>query len=127
MAGEEHRDLAFLSGTAGPALDAVRRPQRLEELAGTMAAQILHEPVVGKDLHLIVRECDGEESVGLLRCRRRRPISAPRRARAALARAVVAVGDVQRGNRRERGDERGAFGPATRHNVCRTPSGASKS
>ena len=43
----------------------MRLTDRLDQLSrARVGAQILHEPVVGQDLHLVMGERDGQEGVG---------------------------------------------------------------
>ena len=71
--------------------------------AGVAPAEILDGAVVGQDLHLVVGERDGDEGAGFAASPSPPQLGArPRRARGAM----MAVGDVERRDRREGVDER---------------------
>ena len=125
VTGEEHRDLAFLRRHRRAWRRRDARPRkRLEKLAGTTAVQVLHGPVVRQDLHLIVREGDGEKSVAACGVPSPADVSALARA-CGTGGPMVAVGDVELRNRRERARRaRRARRRRRATTVCRTPSGA---
>jgi len=56
VAGHEHRDLALPRRNRGAGRELVRLSDRLDDLAGPLATEVLDKPVVGEDLDLIVRE-----------------------------------------------------------------------
>ena len=62
---EVHRDLARARRGLRARSDRDLRPERVEEVLGRPAPEVPDEAVVGQDLHLVVREGDREERVGL--------------------------------------------------------------
>ncbi len=100
-ASQVHRHLALAARRRGAVGHAEALAQRGEERLRRSPGQILDRSVVGQDLHLVVREGDRDERLGLgdaaadLRLQRR---ARPRRAR----RAMMTVGDVERGDAAQR-------------------------
>ena len=123
---EIHRALALARGGAvRPSRPGSRCRERGEERLRRQPGQILDRPVVGQDLHLVVGEGHREEpAASTRRVPQPRGVARPGRAR----RAMVAVGDVERGHVRERrGDARRRRRRSACQTVCATPSGATKS
>ncbi len=85
------------------------RPQLGEQNRGALSVEVLDQPVVRKDLDLVVGEGDGEEVLGAagVGARGMRRVAGRNLGAGAPGRggAVVAVGDVELGNPRERGDQ----------------------
>ena len=98
------------AGAAGPGSTMNRARNCVQERVRRQAAEILHGPVVGEDLHLVVRKRHRQHRrpVGTVAERRAgKPAIAHLGPRARGARrAMVAVGDVERGDAADRRDER---------------------
>ncbi len=103
VAREEHRHVALACRNGRARLHAMRLRQRLEQLTRTFAGEVLHEPVVGQDLHLRVGKRHREEAVRLVRTA---AAVGQRRARSGGRRGtMMAVRDVETRQPPERVDD----------------------
>ena len=102
LAAQIHFDLPLLPGHRRHAL-AERHLlfERFQETLRRHAVQVLDDAVIREDLHLVVGKRDGKDAIVLTSAFRREALSRARRRRG----AVMAIGDVERVDLRERVDD----------------------